>query len=229
MPERVGASGAVRGVEACRELGLEVAQQGAELLDPVLHGRAGEQEHVLGRLGEGRDGHRPLRERVLHVVRLVHDERDRPGGRERLRPRAPQAREGHDGDAARRAPRGGLFPVLAVDGVHREVRVRAQLAHPVLQHARRAHDERVGRAAGDQVRDDGDGLHRLAQAHLVAQDDAPLGEREAGSERLVPAQRDRQQRLVERLRLHAVDQLGGQVPGRGGDVAARGATPSSSA
>ncbi len=100
--------------------------------------------------------------------------------------------------------------------------MRAQLAHPVLQHARRAHDERVGRTAGDQVRDDGDGLHRLAQAHLVAQDDAALGEREAGPERLVPAQRDRQQRLVERLRLHAVDQLGGQVPGRGGDVAARG-------
>ncbi|MGO1293991.1 MAG: hypothetical protein ACTMIE_07715, partial [Cellulosimicrobium funkei] len=31
VPERVGARGAVRGVEACRELGLEVAQQGAEL------------------------------------------------------------------------------------------------------------------------------------------------------------------------------------------------------
>jgi len=61
------------------------------------------------------------------------------------------------------------------------------------------------------VRQTGQRLDRLAQAHLVADDHPPLREGEPGAERLVAAQVDPAQRVVQRLALDPLHHLIGQV------------------
>jgi len=77
---------------------LEVSDELAELLDPVLHRHPGEEQDPLGVPGCRGDDLRPLRTGILHVVRLVHDQhRDL---RSANIGQCPQGAEGRDGDAA---------------------------------------------------------------------------------------------------------------------------------
>ncbi len=68
----------------------------------------------------------------------------------------------------------------------------------------------------------GDGLHRLAEPHLVAENDPLLREREPGAERLVAAQPEAvvEPGGVQLLRADPFDDVGRQVAFARGDVAA---------
>jgi hypothetical protein len=118
--------------------------------------------------------------------------------------------ERRDRDAAAVEPgRRSLLAVVAVHHHGRQVGVLLDLALPVGDDARRAHDQHVRAARGHEVRGHGDGLHGLAQTHLVAEDRAPLDQRVLGAELLVATQVRAQQGAVQRLRLDPAHDVGG--------------------
>jgi hypothetical protein len=75
----------------------------AELLDAVLHGGAGEEQHAFGPLGPARDVPRAQGGGVLDVVGLVDDEHRDADGVGDLQ--VAQRLERVDGDAAALRPR----------------------------------------------------------------------------------------------------------------------------
>ena len=205
------------------DLRPQVVDQGLELVDPVLHRRAGEEQHPLGPGGDPVDRPRPLGVGVLHVVRLVDDQQRGPRRRAGRACRASRtwSRRRRRGAANGPAARARSLPCSAT---HRQRRVLGDLAGPVDEHAGRADHEEVGGAARGEMGHRRDGLDRLAQPHLVAEDDPPLHQREPGAEGLVAAQ---PQVLVEPggvqpLRVDPLDDVGGQVALGRGDVAAEG-------
>ncbi len=172
---------------------------------------------MLGARCPGGHGLRPLGLGVLDVVRLVDHEHRGRGQVEREEPDLLERRHGH---AALARPLCGLLGTLGAVDVERAQRaVPPDLAHPARHDARGAHHEEVRRAARGEVRHRGDGLHGLAEAHLVAEDRASLGEGVARPEHLVAAQRDGQEGLVERLLAHTGQELGRKVALGGLEVA----------
>ena len=146
----------------------EDAQLGDQLLGVVHHRGAGEREpERVGRerLGEPPHRLRPLRARVLHVVRLVEHQRLRPAQRE---PRAMRVDDVvvDDGDVG-----GGRDGPGAGDHGAGPVREPVRdLPLPVeLQRGGADHDRRVGVVLLER----GERLHGLAEALLVGQERAP--------------------------------------------------------
>ena len=191
-PEGLGPRQPVAVVDGGGHSRLQVVDQGAELVDPVLHRRAGEEQHPVGALHPSPHGLRPLRVGVLHEVGLVDDHHGQLDAVRRLQ--RPQRLVGGDAEAALVGPpRQRPVAVGPVDAVGVQLAVLGHLLHPVDQHAGRAHGQEVGVAPGPQVGERGDGLDRLAQAHLVAEDRPPLAQGELGAEGLVAAERRLQQ------------------------------------
>mmetsp|Transcript_31855 Transcript_31855/g.102883 ORF Transcript_31855/g.102883 Transcript_31855/m.102883 type:complete len:490 (-) Transcript_31855:252-1721(-) len=161
-----------------------------QLLVVVGHGSAGQAEAAWA--GDGGGGDRDAGLRVLDLVRLV-PYRQLPRVRADLVAlQAARANRFVRGQHQLNLPRthggeGGL-PLGPVPGGHTEAAPRAQLAQPVAQRGDGHHDHgllgvvgREGEAAADvrrtgclveQGRQERDGLHSFAQAHLVAQDAA---------------------------------------------------------
>ena len=186
----------MRGTQA----GLQVADQDAELLDPVLHRRAGEEQHpARSPRPTGRDRLGALGGQVLHVVRLVDHEHAEVHSRGLAQ--RPQGVVGRDGDAACARPR----PEVLRGGRRRAAgAARSSLCRLIswiqLTRTLAGHTTRKCRRAFDaQVAHGGQGLHGLAQAHLVAEHRLLLAERELRAERLVAAQGGAHQREVERV------------------------------
>jgi hypothetical protein len=157
--ERVSARKAIHGSNAVCHRRLQVTDKRAELLDAVLHGRAGQVQrsfrpaypllHDLGALGG----------RVLHVVRFVDDQhRDRDVDRgQRL-----QGVIRHGDTAAALPDRRCAVALGAVQAERREARVTADLVRPVDEHARRANDQEMRGAFTRQMANRGQRLDRLA-------------------------------------------------------------------
>jgi hypothetical protein len=95
-----------------------------------------------------------------------------------------------------------------VHPVRHEVAVPGDLVDPVDDDARRAHHQEPAPSTGGEAGHHRDGLDRLAQSHLVADDDAFAGQRELGPEHLVAAQRHVQQAGVQRGRVDLVLDVG---------------------
>jgi hypothetical protein len=89
-------------------------------------------------------------------------------------------------------------------------RVPLNLTSPVDDHARRADNQEMRSAPGRQVAHGGKRLHRLAKAHLVAEDHPLLNQRELRAERLVATQRCLDPGLVEGMHADLLGDLGGE-------------------
>ena len=96
--------------------------------------------------------------------------------------------------------------------------VPVDLVRPVDQDAGRTYHEEMPSAFDVEVAHGGQGLHALAQAHLVAKHCPFLTEREFCAERLVPAQGCAHEREVERVLVDAPCYLGRDEPLSGLDV-----------
>ena len=120
--------------------------------------------------------------------------------------------EGRDPHAAARTPvRERGIPVLAVQPVCREPTVPRDLTQPIDQDRGRADDEEVPLPRGSEVGHRRDGLHRLAQTHLVAEQGMPLHESEFRPELLVATHRCGDQGQVQPEVADGRDDLLGQV------------------
>jgi hypothetical protein len=82
----------------------------------------------------------------------------------------------------------------------------------------RVHDEEMPPAFDVEMAHGGQGLHALAQAHLVAEHRPFLAKRELRAEGLVPAQGRSHQGQVQRVLMDATRYLGGDEPLPGFDV-----------
>ena len=148
----------------------EVIEDAPQLAQAVFDGGAGERDAVRG--AHGLHGAGGLGGMVLDVLGLVdHLERELPLGD----PVDIDAQGVVAGDQHLVAAPGQQLVALALGaGQHGDLQLRAELGElglPVVDQARRAHDERgcllqLVRAAQEH----GDGLQALAQAHLVCQD-----------------------------------------------------------
>ena len=194
------------------ELGIEVADEGAELLQSVLDRGARHEDRVVGTADLLKSAAGTSSGGVLDLVRLVDHERVQVLERA-VSEEAGEGREGGDRDAAFALPLAErLGAVRAVQSVRGEVALAPDLAQPVRDHRCRADHQGVRGAVAGEVGDRGERLDGLAQPHLVADDHLPLPHRESRPEVLVgPERGDVQQRGVQ---LHAVDladQLLGEV------------------
>jgi len=99
-----------------------------------------------------------------------------------------------------------------------QLTVPPDLVSPVDQDARRAHDEEVPLAFDVEVAHRGQGLHTLAQAHLVAEHRPALAERELRAERLVAAQGRAHEGEVERVLMDPLRDVRRDEPLPGFDV-----------
>ena len=160
--------------------GLDEIHDAPQIEQPVFQRRAGQRQAVLGlqlldRLGDLRAG-------VLDELRLVQNRRAE-GELLQLLQVAPQ--QGVVGDdqivlrnlLAQVVPRGAAF-----EHQHLEVgREPVRFAPPVVQHGRRADDQRrlgIFRIAFLEPRQPGERLQRFAQAHVVGQNAAQLDPRQ---------------------------------------------------
>lgn len=147
---------------------------------------------------------------ILHEVGLV-DHEHREG--KALLGQGPQRVERGEGDPALRHPlREHLQPLRPVHRQRAQGGAGPDLPVPVDQHARRAHHQEVALAPGREMGERGDGLHGLAEPHLVPEDHPLLRQREPRPEGLVATQGDPQPRVVEPQRPHPVRDPGGQEP-----------------
>jgi len=195
--EPPGAGEGVGGVQATGDVWSQVPDEVAELLDPVLHRRSGEEQRPLRPGDDHGDLLRALRLGILDVVGLVHHHhRDSRVGD------AVEATEGVErGDRDTAGPQpapGGRVPAVAVQAVAVEGGVLADLVDPVDLHTGRADHEETGLPVRRQVGHRGEGLDGLAEPHLVAEDRVPLVDRVLGAEHLVSPQGGLEQPGVQR-------------------------------
>ena len=90
----------------------------------------------------------------------------------------------------------------------RQLGVLLDLVSPVGDHARRTDNEEVRRTLGPEMTKDRQRFNGLAEAHLVTEDDPPLGQRELRPEVLVNAEARAEQRNIELYRLDSARDLG---------------------
>ena len=188
-----------------RAAAVDVLHQRPQLVQRVLHGRGGQQQHRRGT----DDLPHPVRGAGMgavlvvdavavvapvdageHLVRFVDQaqvERRRlaqplaaPLAARVLAPGDEHARRGHVHAAVRRVP--DLHPEQL-----------AQLALPLAEQGPRHHDQHAAPAFRKQLGDDETGLDGLAQPHLVREDAAPLGN---------AAERERHGLDLVRVRIH---------------------------
>src|SRR5207249_9810482 len=177
-----------------------------QLLEPVLEGRAGEDERV------GRDDllHAARRARgpVLDALRLVEDQQVRRPGSDQVEVAMDRVVADDLVEACGREAALALRPGSS-DHDHRPLREAPALALPLVLEGRGAHDEHPLEpdVTGEDLRG-GDGLQGLPEPHLV-RDEAPPG----------PGGEERPLTLV-------VVEAGADEPGEGGapDASRKGAT-----
>ena len=164
--------------------GLDEIHDAPQIEQPVFQRRAGERQAVLGL--QLLDRLRDLRAGILDELRLVQNHRAE-GELLQLLQVAPEQRViGHDQIVLRNllaqiVPRRAAFE-------HEHLQARREplrLAPPVVQHGRRADDERrlgIFRVAFLEPRQPRERLQRFAQAHVVGQNAAELDLREVAEE-----------------------------------------------
>ena len=154
--------------------GHQEPEQGAQVLEGVLHRRA--REDVAALRDELLDGLGRLRARVLDVLAFVAD-RGAPGDEGERADVAGQRPVGGDDQVEPLQVFRGRFAGLAVVGQHLERgREAAGFAAPVLDERSGADHEAgsVLAAMGPQGLEEGERLHGLAEAHLVGQQAAEV-------------------------------------------------------
>ena len=160
--------------------GLDEIHDAPQIQQPVFQRRAGERQAVLGL--ELLDRLRDLRAGILDELRLVQNHRAEREFLQLLQIAPEQRVIRHDHVVLRNllaqiVPRRAAFQ-------HEHLQVRREplrLAPPVVQHGRRADDERrlgIFRVALLEPRQPGERLQRFAEAHVVGQDAAELDLRE---------------------------------------------------
>ena len=177
---RVELEGRVEGGGGGEEVRVEEVEQRPQLVQVVLQRRAREQQRV--REVEAADGLRDLRGVVLDHVALVDDQVAPPRAVGELRlhgGRLGHLERGDDDVDVGRALAERLHEALALLQVARvqldgaQLRAEAlELGHPRGEHRERRDDQVRPADALDEleVGEEGDGLQRLAQAHLVRED-----------------------------------------------------------
>ena len=150
-----------------------------QLHEVVLQRRAGEQQATRG--VEGQQRLPALRAKVLDVLRLVEDQVLPALALERVLVLRDEVvrRDAHVEGVGLRPPEALLLALLLRAVVREDLEARAphlELALPVEHDARRHHDQMrpPDTVLAREVCHQRDGLHRLAEAHLVGQDAVEL-------------------------------------------------------
>ena len=191
----------------CGQVGTDIAHQLAELIDTVLQRGARHQQRQPRRLQQLGGALGPFGARVLDGMGLVRNQAVQRHVAV-LRKVPTEAFVGGDGYPAPAEPLASSpFPVIAMQPVCCQICLAGDLPHPVRDHRRRAEHQEVRLAHTAKVRQHREGLNRLPQAHLVADDHLALDEDEARGKRLVATQRHPQVVGLQFLCAHRINDV----------------------
>ena len=181
---------------------LDGRDERMQLFQAVLERGARHEHDVFGEPAEALHRLRTLRGGVLDGMGFVDGEQVDGGDAFQ---KASEGSVGGDGHPALPPPlRELIVAVEAVDDDGAELRVLADFALPMDEHAVGRDDEEAFLPLGGQMAHRRQDLDGLAEAHVVAKQDALLVDDVLGAELLVAAQVGRQQAEVEGRRLHGV-------------------------
>jgi len=149
-------------VQVTHGAGLQITDQGIELLAPVFHRGAGHEENTFGGTGDRRERLRALRGRILHIMSFVGDHNSRKARGRQVQ--GPQRIIGCQSDAA--VPRPLLqsrIPILTVQADRGKVAEFCDLVFPICQNAGGRDHENMRGAGALQVGDEGQRLNGFAR------------------------------------------------------------------
>jgi hypothetical protein len=129
--------------------------------------------------------------------------------------------EGRNRDATTASPAcQGTGPIAAVECEDPQAGVPRDLPGPVDEHAGGTDHQKVAASRSGKMGHCGNGLDRLSQAHLIAENDPPLHEGEPGAERLIATQPEAvlEPGCIEPLGVDPLDDVGRQEPLGRGDI-----------